>query len=96
MNELDSIKVYADGRTAPRVDSGIDITLVQDNVVQVGKLNLGEQYVCSVEIDHLKNQSDLDILATQIIKENKPEYLESKNSVIAICPKYIAEQMIWE
>ncbi|MDO5981273.1 hypothetical protein [Flavivirga spongiicola] len=96
MKELDLIQVYGDGKTVPEIASGTDIILVQNNTVQVGKLNLGEQYDFYMEIDHPKNQGDLDILATEIIKEKKPEYLKSKNSVIAICPKIISDKIIWE
>ena len=96
MNELDLIKVYADGKTVPEILSGTDIILVQNSTVQVGKLNLGEQYDFNMEIEHPKNQSDLDILATVIIKEKKPQYLKSENSIIAICPKIISNKMIWE
>ncbi|WP_299437768.1 hypothetical protein [uncultured Aquimarina sp.] len=95
MNELDRIKVYGDGKTIPKVASGTYIILIQEKTVQVGKLYLGEQYDFYMEIDHPKNQSDLAILVTELIKEKKPEYLESENSIIVICPKYIADKMIW-
>lgn len=49
-----------------------------------------------MEIEHPKNQSDLDILATDIIKERKPEYIESDKSVIVVCPKNISDKMIWD
>lgn len=96
MNELDLIKVYANGKTVPQIISGTDIILIQNNTVQVGKLNLGEQYDFNIEIEHPKNKSELDIKATELIRKKKPEYLKSKNSVIAICPKIISNKMIWE
>ncbi|WP_452231367.1 hypothetical protein [Lacinutrix sp. MEBiC02595] len=95
IKELERITIFGDGKTKPEVESGIDIILIQDNTVQVGKLNLGKQYEFNMEIDHPKNQKELDILATKIIKEKKPEYLESKNSVIVVCPNHISGRMIW-
>jgi hypothetical protein len=96
MNELDIIKVYADGKTVPEIASGTNIILIQNNIVQVGKLNLGAQYDFNMEIEHPKNQNDLNLIATEIIKDQKPEYLKNANSVIAICPKIISNKMIWE
>lgn len=96
MNELDLIKVYADGKTVPEIASGTDIILIQNGTVQVGKLNLGEQYDFNMEIEHPKNQDELDIIATEMIQKKKAEYLKSKNSIIVICPKIISNKMLWD
>lgn len=96
IKELEQIIVFANGKTKPEVESGINIILIQGNTAQVGKLNIGKEFDLYMEIDHPKNQNNLNALATQIIKEKRPEYLESKNSVIVICPDYISDKMIWD
>lgn len=95
INELEQIVVFGDGTTKPKVESGINIILIQDEAVQVGKLNLGKQYEFNMEIDHPKNHKELNIVVSKIIKEKKPEYLESENSVIVVCPNHISDRMIW-
>ncbi len=95
MNELEKITVFGDGSTSPKVESGIEIILIQGSEVQVGKLNLGAQYDFNMEIEHPKNQQELAIVATEIIKEKKPEYLEAENHLILVCPKGVFDKMIW-
>lgn len=96
MKELDKITVYGDGTTYPTVPSGTDIILIQNENVQVGKLNIGEQYDFYMEIDHPKNKKELDKIAIQLISDIKPEYLNSEESIIALCPKSISEKMVWD
>ncbi len=95
MNELEKIQIFANGRTSPEVDSGSPILLIQDGTVQVGKLNLGDAYDFNVEIEHPINQSELDVIATKMIKHLKPQYLKSRVSVIVSCPKTISDRMKW-
>lgn len=95
MHDLETIQVFADGRTSPEVDSGSSILLIQDGTVQVGKLYLGDAYDFNMEIDHPTNQAELDAMATKLIKHEKPQYLKSEESVIVSCPKTISDKMKW-
>jgi hypothetical protein len=96
MDELEKIQVFADGRTSPKVESGSPILLIQEGTVQVGKLNLGEAYEFNMEIEHPVNQTELDLIATKLIKREKPHYLKSEVSVIVSCPKTISNKMKWD
>ncbi|SFT87032.1 hypothetical protein SAMN04489724_2458 [Algoriphagus locisalis] len=96
MKELEKIQVFADGRTSPEVNSGVPILLIQDGIVQVGRIHLGEAYDFNMEIEHPINQSKLDPIATKIIKSEQPEYLKSKVSIIVFCPEKISDMMKWD
>ncbi|XOV67817.1 MAG: hypothetical protein ACFHU9_01335 [Fluviicola sp.] len=96
MERLEKIQVFADGRTSPEVDSGSPILLIQDGVVQVGKLNLGDAYDLNMEIEYPTNQSELDPMATNLIKDEKPEYLKGELSVILLCLNTISDKMKWD
>lgn len=95
MKELEKIKIFANGMTLPEVKSGSFVFLIQDGTVQVGKLYLGDSYDFISEIEHPKNQKELGLIAFQMIKEKKPEYLKSERSIITLCPTNISEKMIW-
>ncbi len=94
MGKLENIQVFADGRTSPEVNSGSPILLIQDGIVQVGKLNLGDAY--DINIEHPRNQAELDPIATKLIKDKKPQYLKSETSVIVLCPNTISDMMKWD
>ena len=96
MRDLEQIHVSADGKTSPDVGPGSSILLIQDGIVQVGILNIGDADDFNVEIDHPINQSELDPVATQLITNERPEYLISESSIIAVCPPSIAVRMKWE
>jgi hypothetical protein len=96
MDKLEKIQVFSDGRTSPEVNSGSSILLIQDGIVQVGKLNLGDAYDFNMEIEHPTNQAELDSIATKLIKDKKPQYLKSEASVIVLCPNIISDMMKWD
>ena len=96
MDELEKIQVFADGRTYPEVNSGSPILLIQDGTVQVGKLNLGDEYDLNIEIEHPTNQAELNPIATTLIKGKKPQYLKSEVSVMVLCPNTISDKMKWD
>ena len=95
MKELTIITISATGQTKPYVPFGTDILLIQDGIVQVGKLLQDSDDPNSVYIDHPKNQSDLDVRATKIIQERKPEYLKSEIALTVTCPVDISKDMLW-
>jgi hypothetical protein len=96
MKALEPIKIFADGKTNPEVKTGSPILLIQNGTVKVGKLNLGESYDFNMEIEHPSNQSKLNIVATQLIENENPEYLKSEASIIVECPQTISDEMIWD
>lgn len=89
------IKISATGKTNPYVPFGTEILLIQDGIVQVGKLLQDPDDKDSVYIDHPKNQTELDFRATKAIEEQKPEYLLSDVALIIICPAEISKDMLW-
>ena len=95
MKELTIIKISATGQTEPYVPFGTGILLIQDGAVQVGKLFQVPDDQDSVYIDHPKNQTDLDVRATKIIQECKPEYLKSEIALTVTCPGDISKDMLW-
>ena len=95
MKELTIIKISATGKTDPNIHFGTDILLIQDGTVQVGKLLQDPEDKESFYIGHPTNQTDLDILATKIVKEQKPEYLKSDVALTVTCPAEISKDMLW-
>src|SRR5688500_14603500 len=95
MKELTIIKISGTGRTEPFVPFGTDVLLIQDGIVQVGKLLQDPDDENSVYIDHPKNQAVLDLKATEKVKELKPEYLQSDMALTVTCPIDISKDMIW-
>lgn len=96
LDELTEIRITATGETKPRVDSGIEILLVQNGIVSVGRLNYDPNEFFSTEIEHPANQKDLDSLATEIVKSRRSELLTSGISYVLTSPINSNERMIWE
>jgi len=91
---LQRIKVWADGRTEPAIESGTAVILIQNREVEVGKITLEEDDYGSISIEHPINFDELNQEALDAVKQ-QPELLESQTSVIVICPLPIASKMCW-
>ena len=91
---LQKITVWADGRTEPAIASGTAIILIQDRKVEVGRLILEEDDYGSFFIEHPINSAELNANAFDIINQES-ELLESRTSVIVLCPQGIASKMLW-
>ena len=95
MKELTIIRISASGVTEPYVPPGTDILLIQDGLVQVGKLLHDPDDLATVYIDHPKNQAELGRRAKKIVEKQKPEYLESDFALIVTCPVEISRDVEW-
>ena len=95
MIEFTLIEVFGNGRTEPHIPSETIILLIQDGKAAVGRFMQDSENQSSFYIDHPKNQNDLDIQATAIVKERKPEYLKSDRALILICPTEILLKTIF-
>ena len=91
---LQRIKVWADGRTEPVIESGTAIILIQNREAEVGKIILEENDYGSFSIEHPINFDGLNQEALDAVNQ-EPELLESQTSVIVICPLAIASKMRW-
>ncbi len=95
MTELTEIKVFATGKTVPFIESGTAIIKIENGLVTVGKLNYDLDVDWSLEIEHPKNEYELNPIAMDVILKSKPEYLKSKDSIIVTCPANIEFKMKW-
>jgi len=92
---LQKITIWADGRTEPVIPSGTAIILIQNRVIEVGKLLLEENDEYGpISIEHPSNSEELHKEAFDIVNQ-EPELLESQNSVFVLCPQSIASKMLW-
>ena len=94
MQTFTVIDIKNDGTTSPRVENETDILLVQDGTVSVGMLCYEEDYA-DVYIEHPDNEAELNPEAMQLVKDNCPEHLKTKASVVLICPEELAQKMVW-
>lgn len=95
MEAFTVIEVLADGSTRPQVESETEILLVQDNGVSVGKLGYDDDDYKNVYIDHPENEAELNPEALQLVKDNCPQHLATKTSVVLICPEELAAKMVF-
>lgn len=92
---LTIIKVFASGRTEPEIISGTPVISIQAGVVSVGRIIINQSYDYPVYKEHPVNQDALATIATDLIKKEKPEYLESENVITILCPSSLANTMQW-
>lgn len=95
MDAYTVIEVKADGSTVPQVESETEVLLIQDRVVSVGKLCYDDDDYRNVYIDHPENETELNPEALQLVKDNCPQHLTTKTSVVVICPEELAEKMVF-
>lgn len=96
MEQLISIKIFADGRTEPSVHQGTEIILIQEGKAHVGKLFYEQkENSSSIYIDHPQNQFELDTRALQWIAEKAPHLLKEEDALLVICPEDIRQEIIW-
>jgi hypothetical protein len=95
MEAFSVIEIKADGSTVPQVESETEILLIQDGEVSVGMLCYDDDEYKDVYIDHPGNEQALNPEATQLVKDNCPEHLKTKRSVVLICPGELAEKMVF-
>lgn len=89
------IEVKPDGSTVPQVESETEILLIQDRTVSVGMLCYDDDDYKDVYIDHPENEEELNPEAIALVKANCPQHLETKRSVVVICPEELAVKMIF-
>lgn len=89
------IEVKPDGSTVPQVESETEILLIQDKTVSVGMLCYDDDDYKDVYIDHPENEVELNPEAMALVKEHCPEHLQTKSSVVVICPEELAGKMIF-
>lgn len=89
------IDVKPDGSTVPQVESETEILLIQDGTVSVGMLCYDDDEYKNVYIDHPENEAELNPEAIQLVKNNCPQHLQTKTSVVVICPEDLAAKMVF-
>jgi hypothetical protein len=83
----------SDGSARPPVESETEILLVQDGTVSVGKLCFDDDENADGYIVHPANEPSLNPEALQLVQQHCPQHLETKTSVVLICPLELAERM---
>jgi hypothetical protein len=91
-----TVKIFGDWRTEPPINSLTEIILIQNYKAEVGRIIIDELKINNSHIEHPKNMSDLNIVATELIKQHNPKLFESPTSIIVLCPMELAEQCAWE
>jgi hypothetical protein len=90
--ELQKVRIWADGRTEPPIGSGTEILLIQGGKVEVGRFVLEADEYSDFFIEHPNNAEELIPDALAFVNQ---ELLKTDVSIIAICPRSIADKMRW-
>lgn len=93
---LKFIKILGNGTTEPRINSRTEIILIQNKTVTVGRLILDDKENQAFYIEHPENLIEVDKLALQFIQSKDLTLMETENSKIILCPKFISENCTWK
>ncbi len=94
MKAFDLITIKADNTTEPAVPMGTPIILIDEEMIDVGKLEFQKEYN-SLTIAHPKNEGELKPRAKEMVLRKVPKLLNSKSSIVIVCPESIAQDMIF-
>ncbi|MDR3678585.1 MAG: hypothetical protein P4L41_01390 [Flavipsychrobacter sp.] len=96
MQPFTVIEINANGTTTPQIEDDIEVLLIQDGEVTVGKLSYDtENDFSSLAIDSPLNEDELYKEANALIKKMYPHYLDTLTSVVLVAPIELAEKMEW-
>ena len=90
---LSEITIFADGHTEPSLLSPIPLITIQNHAVW--SVNVWILYDFGGHGEPPLNEPELIAAVTALIRQTKPNLLESVKSTHLICPIDIAERMLW-
>lgn len=89
-----AIKIFADWRIEPPINSLTEIILIQNFNAEVGRIVIDKLKIRNSHIEHPKNARDVNVIATELIKQHNSKLFKNLNSSIILCPKELAEKCI--
>jgi len=87
------VRILATGGTIPEVEKDQVFLLVQSNEVSVCRLVEDPDFGFSME--HPRNEGALSVMARKAVETNCPQFMDSADAVVLICPEELATSAEW-